>query len=73
MVHELGLQVLAKEAMLNAASDVCGELDRYARTSIDRSVIDKFSLLALAQGAKIYKFNRPQITESNIIDIKAGR
>ncbi|KAL6718082.1 chaperone ATPase hsp78 [Lecanora helva] len=58
IVHELGQQVLAREEMLNTVSDLCGELD---------------SLLALAQGAKIYKFSRPHITMENVIDIKAGR
>lgn len=32
-----------------------------------------FSLLALAQGAKKYKYSRPRMTHENVIDIKAGR
>ncbi len=74
IVHELGQQVLKREDMLNAASDVCGELDRYAQEPQKvRGSIDRSSLLALAQGARMYKFSRPHITESNVIDIKAGR
>ena len=30
IVHELGQQILTQEPMLNAVSDICGELDRYA-------------------------------------------
>ena len=29
IVHELGQEVLAQESILNATSDICGELDRY--------------------------------------------
>ncbi|KAL2043280.1 hypothetical protein N7G274_003586 [Stereocaulon virgatum] len=58
IVHALGQQVLEREAMLNLTSDICGELD---------------SLLALAQGAKIYKYCRPRMTRKNIIQIKGGR
>lgn len=29
LVHELGQKILAQEKMLNLASDICGELDRY--------------------------------------------
>lgn len=74
IVHDLGQQVLAHEEMLNAVSDVCGELDWYdfALHSFC-PLVDGSSLLAIAQGAKMYKFCRPLITESNVIDIKAGR
>ncbi|KAF6234396.1 hypothetical protein HO173_007429 [Letharia columbiana] len=58
IIHELGERVLEQEAMLNQASDICGELD---------------SLLALAQGARSYKFSRPRITRNNVIQIKGGR
>lgn len=58
IVHELGQRVLQHEAMLNEASDLCGELD---------------SLLALAQGAKNYKFCRPRMTTQNIVEIRGGR
>ncbi|KAL2059622.1 hypothetical protein ABVK25_000915 [Lepraria finkii] len=58
IVHALGQQVLEREAMMNLASDICGELD---------------SLLALAQGAKMYKYCRPRITQKNMIQIKGGR
>ncbi|MCJ1385759.1 MutS protein msh5 [Xylographa soralifera] len=34
---------------------------------------EKFSLIALAQGAKIYKLSRPCMTNENIIKIEGGR
>ena len=58
IVHDLGQRVLQREVMLNEASDLCGELD---------------SLLALAQGARNYKFCRPRMTTNNIIEIRGGR
>lgn len=58
IIHDLGQRVLQQEAMLNDASDICGELD---------------SLLALAQGARNYKFCKPRMTTNNVIDIKSGR
>ena len=74
IVHELGQKVLEREGMLNLASDICGELDRHV-CNLDGScsLADNFSLLALAQGAKIYKYCRPQMTQENIIMIKGGR
>ena len=74
VVHELGQKVLEREAMLNLASDICGELDRHVwKLNSSSSLADNFSLLALAQGAKIYKYCRPQMTQENIIMIKGGR
>ena len=32
-----------------------------------------YSLLALAQGASLYKLVRPQMTKENVIDVKGGR
>ena len=58
IIHELATNVLKFDESLNAASDVCAELD---------------CLLALAEGAKRYDFCRPDLTESNIIDIRGGR
>ncbi|KAF2088890.1 hypothetical protein K490DRAFT_64102 [Saccharata proteae CBS 121410] len=58
ITHGLAQTVLEYEAVLNVASDVCAELD---------------ALLALAQGAKMYKFARPRMTDSNLIKIRAGR
>ena len=58
IVHGLSQRILHHEEMMNEVSDTCGELD---------------SLLALAQGARNYKFCRPHITMHNIIDIKGGR
>ncbi|KAH8727567.1 muts domain V-domain-containing protein [Phaeosphaeriaceae sp. PMI808] len=56
--HELAQYILEYEELLTVCSDVCGELD---------------SLLALAQGAKLYKLSRPRMTLSNNISIKGGR
>ncbi|KAF2264564.1 hypothetical protein CC78DRAFT_580350 [Lojkania enalia] len=56
--HELAQYVLEYETLLTTASDICGELD---------------SLLALTQGAKIYKLCRPRMTEENVVRIKGGR
>ncbi|KAF2032567.1 hypothetical protein EK21DRAFT_60557 [Setomelanomma holmii] len=56
--HELAQYVLQYEQLLTTCSDICGELD---------------SLLALAQGAKLYNLCRPQLTLDNVIDIKGGR
>ncbi|KAL8972895.1 MAG: hypothetical protein Q9183_000284 [Haloplaca sp. 2 TL-2023] len=60
IVHKLGQEVLKFEDFLTKASEICGELDRY-------------SLLALTQGAGMYKLSRPYMTEDNIIHIKGGR
>ena len=56
--HELAQYLLQYEELLTTCSDICGELD---------------SLLALAQGAKIYRLCRPRVTRENIIRIKGGR
>lgn len=56
--HELAQFVLEYEEMLTTASDICGELD---------------SLLALAQGAKLYNLCRPRVTHENVITIEKGR
>jgi DNA mismatch repair protein MSH5 len=56
--HELAQYLLQYEELLTSCSDICGELD---------------SLLALAQGAKIYKLCRPRMTPENVIRIKGGR
>lgn len=56
--HELAQYVLEYEAFLTTASDICGELD---------------SLLALAQGAKLYKLCQPRMTRDNVVSIKGGR
>lgn len=56
--YELAQYVLQYEDLITSCSDVCGELD---------------SLLALAQGAKLYKLCRPQMTTDNILRIKGGR
>lgn len=73
IVHELGQQVLTNEEMLNVVSEVCGELDRYVGGPLVREVANEASLLALAQGARRYKFCRPVVTEKNVIQIKGGR
>lgn len=56
--YELAQKVMRDEALLIAASDICGDID---------------ALLALAHGAVQYKLTRPRMTEDNIIDIKEGR
>ena len=35
--------------------------------------VNWYSLLALAQGAGLYKLVRPQMTEDNVILVKGGR
>lgn len=56
--HGLSQVVLGKEALLTAASELCGELD---------------SLVALALGAIEYRLSRPQVVEANVIEIRGGR
>ncbi|RYO26585.1 hypothetical protein AA0111_g7984 [Alternaria arborescens] len=56
--HELAQFLLQYEELLTFCSDICGELD---------------SLLALAQGAKIYKLCRPRMTRENVVRIEGGR
>lgn len=58
IVHQLAERILGFEDLLTATSDICGELD---------------SIMALAQGARLYKLCRPRMTEANVIDIKGGR
>ncbi|RKF63192.1 MutS protein-like protein 5 [Erysiphe neolycopersici] len=58
IVHELAVAVLKHENVLITASDICGELD---------------SLVALALGARKYRFCEPQITLENVISIEGGR
>ncbi|EGE78220.2 DNA mismatch repair protein MSH5 [Blastomyces dermatitidis ATCC 18188] len=58
IVYEMAQNVLQHEKFLVDASDICGDID---------------SLLALVQGASLYKLVRPQITQDNSIVIKGGR
>ncbi|MCJ1475715.1 MutS protein msh5 [Lambiella insularis] len=58
IIHELATEVLKYGEMLCTVSEICGELD---------------CLLALAQGAKLYKLARPRMTEDNVIEIDGGR
>ncbi|KAL1885536.1 hypothetical protein Plec18167_001030 [Paecilomyces lecythidis] len=58
IVYELAQKVLHFEQALLKASDICGELD---------------SLLAMAQGAIIYKLVHPRMRNENVIRIKGGR
>jgi DNA mismatch repair protein MSH5 len=58
IVHQLSVKVLEHEQLLLSASNLCGELD---------------SLVALAQGARRYRFTLPQMTTSNVIQIEGGR
>ena len=58
IIHALAVKILEHEALLIAASDICGELD---------------SLVALARGAQEHKLVPARMTTENIIDIKGGR
>jgi DNA mismatch repair protein MSH5 len=58
IVHSLAVKVLQHEQLLISASNLCGELD---------------SLVALAIGARKYRFNPPQMTTMNVIRIEGGR
>ena len=74
-MQRLAESVLQYEDLLTTVSDICGELDRYADgpTMVDSSTLILHSLLALAQGAKMYNLTRPRVVEDNIIQIKGGR
>ncbi|KAJ9201270.1 hypothetical protein DTO164E3_3577 [Paecilomyces variotii] len=58
IVYELAQKVLHFEQALLKASDICGELD---------------SLLAMAQGAILYKLVCPRMRNENVIKVKGGR
>ncbi|KAE8444261.1 hypothetical protein EG329_000761 [Mollisiaceae sp. DMI_Dod_QoI] len=58
IIHGLAVKVLEHEQLLISASDLCGELD---------------CLVALALGARKYRFNPPQMTNANVIQIEGGR
>ncbi|KAF8867217.1 hypothetical protein BDZ45DRAFT_667190 [Acephala macrosclerotiorum] len=58
IIHGLAVKVLEHEQLLISASDLCGELD---------------CLVALALGARKYRFNPPQMTKVNVIQIEGGR
>ncbi|KAL8810476.1 MAG: hypothetical protein Q9200_002548 [Gallowayella weberi] len=75
IIYNLGQEVLEFAEMLTEASDVCGELDRSkAQLTLTPSSTDNInSLLALAQGAVIYKLSRPHMTVDNLVRIKGGR
>lgn len=72
--HELAQFVLQYEELLTRCSDICGELDRCENKG---PFVTAFSLhasmLALAQGAKVYNLVRPCMTPDNVIDITGGR
>ena len=58
IIHELAMEVLKFQESLEQASEACAELD---------------CLLALAEGAKRYSFNRPRMTQDNVLQIEEGR
>ncbi|KAE8149295.1 muts domain V-domain-containing protein [Aspergillus avenaceus] len=58
IVYELAQKVLRYEKVLLEASDMCGHID---------------SLLAMTHAASFYKLTRPQLSQTNVIDIKGGR
>lgn len=71
--HELAQFVLEYEELLTVASDICGELDRYNFLWIKGPVSDQHSLLALAQGARMYNLSRPHVVLENVVRIRGGR
>ena len=73
IVYELAQKILTYETILIEASDICGELDRFVEHPFQCTQTDRCSLLALVQGASMYKLAPPQITDENTIDIKGGR
>lgn len=52
------MKILEHEKLLIEVSDICGEFD---------------SLVALALGARKYRFASPEMTEENVIIIEGGR
>ncbi|KAI1005835.1 hypothetical protein K3495_g2390 [Podosphaera aphanis] len=58
IIHKLALAVLDYDKLLNITSDLCGELD---------------SLVALALGARKYRFVQPKMTTANVLQIEGGR
>ena len=58
IAHELGVKVLEREESIVKASELYGELD---------------VLVALALAADKYNWTAPQMTASNVIDIRGGR
>ena len=73
LVYELGERVLQHEMALCKVSEILGELDRHVAPVRDLTGADDCSLLALAQGARLYKLKKPQVTYQNIIQIRGGR
>lgn len=76
IVYDLAQRVLQYEDVLVEASDICGEMDRFATwnnflgagyLTISRS------LLALTQAASFYKLTRPRMVSENVIRIRGGR
>lgn len=58
IIHDLAVKILEHERLLILTSDLCGELD---------------SLVALALGARKYRFVAPRMTNANVIRIEGGR
>ncbi|KAG8533403.1 uncharacterized protein KY384_002186 [Bacidia gigantensis] len=58
IVHRLAQDILVQTDLLGMISEVCGELD---------------SLTALAQGARLYGFCKPILTQDNFFDIRGSR
>ncbi|KAF2145739.1 uncharacterized protein K452DRAFT_244048, partial [Aplosporella prunicola CBS 121167] len=58
IIHALAQSILDYEELLTSTSDICAELD---------------ALLALAQGAKMYRFTKPIVMTENVIKIQKGR
>lgn len=58
IAQQLSDEVLSHEKLIIATSDLLGELD---------------GLLAFSQGAREYNLHRPQMTTSNVLEIRGGR
>lgn len=58
IIHALLDGVLKNEKMILDACDVCAEFD---------------CLLSFAEASRTFNYNRPEMVEDNIIDIKKGR
>ena len=65
--------MLQHETALCKVSEVLGEIDRHVQSGQHLTLSYSYSLLALAQGASLYKLKRPQMTYHNWIQIRGGR
>ncbi|KAK4699437.1 DNA mismatch repair protein MSH5, partial [Phenoliferia sp. Uapishka_3] len=76
IMHALLVKVVAQQEAILAVSSCLSELDWSAQYFASRSVETLTycrSLLAFAETAKIYDWNRPTMSEDNTTEIKEGR